>query len=98
MLPAGRYQIETHENHRDLDFFVNRFKNRSFSERIAILIADPTDYEVLSANRFQYSRNVKPVKIRRHFVEIYGENVKSDETVWQLNDRCINVHDDAQSG
>ncbi|GBM58704.1 hypothetical protein AVEN_204380-1 [Araneus ventricosus] len=41
-------------------------------------IADPADCEVRSVIRFL---KVKPAEIHRQLVEIYGENVKTDEMV-----------------
>ncbi|GFW89020.1 hypothetical protein TNCV_2684541 [Trichonephila clavipes] len=45
------------------------------------LIADPADLEVRSVIRFLNTENVKPVEIHRQLVEVYGENVMSNETV-----------------
>ncbi|GBM64150.1 hypothetical protein AVEN_57161-1 [Araneus ventricosus] len=65
-------------------------------------IDDPADCEVRSVIRFLNAKNVKPAEIHRQLLEIYGENVMTDEMVrkWvpQFNDGRTNVHDEARSG
>ncbi|GBN11440.1 hypothetical protein AVEN_193275-1 [Araneus ventricosus] len=65
-------------------------------------IADPSDSEVRSLIRFLNAKNVKPAKIHRQLVEIYGENVMTDgmfrKWVRQFNDGRTNVHDEARNG
>ncbi|GFW33877.1 HTH_48 domain-containing protein [Trichonephila clavipes] len=62
--------------------------------------ADPTDSEVRFLIRFLKRRDSKPVEIYRQLVEIYGENVMSEEKVWvrQFNEEQTNIHDDTRSG
>ncbi|GBN64054.1 hypothetical protein AVEN_21466-1 [Araneus ventricosus] len=65
-------------------------------------IADPPYCEVRSVIRFLNTKKVKPAEIHRQLVEIYGENVMTDEMVrkWvpQFSDGRTNVHDEAWSG
>ncbi|GBO30754.1 hypothetical protein AVEN_165057-1 [Araneus ventricosus] len=65
-------------------------------------IADPADCEVRFVIRFLNAKNVKPAEIHRQLVEIYGENVMTDEMfrkwVRQFNDGRTNGHDEARSG
>ncbi|GBN72183.1 hypothetical protein AVEN_3673-1 [Araneus ventricosus] len=65
-------------------------------------ISDPADCEVRSVIRFLNAKNVKPAEIHRQLVEIYVENIMTDEMVrkWvrQFNDGRTNVHDEARSG
>ncbi|GBM20158.1 hypothetical protein AVEN_5683-1 [Araneus ventricosus] len=65
-------------------------------------IAHPADCEVRSVIRFLNAKNVKPAKIHRQLIEIYGENLMTDGMVrkWvrQFNDERSNVHDEARSG
>ncbi|GFW45586.1 TIL domain-containing protein [Trichonephila clavipes] len=65
------------------------------------MIAYLTDCEENSVIRFLFlnAKNVKPVEIHCQLVEVYDENVTSDEMVrmWErhFNDGCTNVHDEA---
>ncbi|GFT26795.1 uncharacterized protein TNCV_3709801 [Trichonephila clavipes] len=65
-------------------------------------ITDPIDNEVRSLIRFSNAWNVKPIDIHGQLVEIYAENVMSDEMVRkmvrQFNDGRTNVHYEARSG
>ncbi|PRD29273.1 UNVERIFIED_CONTAM: hypothetical protein NCL1_29902 [Trichonephila clavipes] len=59
--------------------------------------ADPVDCEVCCVIRF-LKMNVKPVAVHSYLVEIYVENIKSNETlrkwVWHINDERTHVQDE----
>ncbi|GFT21328.1 HTH_48 domain-containing protein [Trichonephila clavipes] len=61
--------------------------------------ADSSDCKVGSVIRFFNVRNVKPVEIHHQFLQIYGENVRSNgmvrKSVRRIKDGWTNVHDNA---